>query len=256
MSGFDFGKISGEAFGDINSVFFSKNGKPIAVPQTQISPDDKVSVAGIAQQVNETAEKIVQAGRNGNGNTVIHISKDVIGGEDDMVVTLTGLEERRRNTSSVKNKHFIDLDTGEEATIVDNTEMYNGMNLFTVRHESNGKVITYPRSMFVGREKRFVPRDFYIREAERSIEDTIDKYGTQILQMVQDPSLLGETSDGKYLEIVLDEPMEIVGGMMVPDRVQIPVKRMFDLEYKLMMLENVICLDNKIAGLLFIDIWF
>ena len=74
--------------------------------------------------------------------------------------------------------------------------------------------------------------------------------------MVQDPSLLGETSDGKYLEIVLDEPMEIVGGMMVPDRVQIPVKRMFDLEYKLMMLENVICLDNKIAGLLFIDIWF
>ncbi len=255
MSGFDFGKISGEAFGDINSVFFTKNGKSL-MPQTQVSPDDKVSVAGIAQQVSETAEKIVQAGKNGNGNTIIHISKDVVGGEEDLVVTLTGLEERRRNTSSVKNKHFIDLDTGFEATIIDATEMYNGMNLFTVKHENNGKVITYPRSMFVGREKRFVPRDFYIREAERAIEDTIDKYGTHILHMVQDPRLLNETSDGKFLEIVLDEPIEIVGGMMVPDRVQIPVKRMFDLEYKLMMLENVICLDNKIAGLLFVDIWF
>lgn len=254
-SGFDFGKISGEAFGDINSVFFTKNGKSI-MPQTQVSPDDKVSVVGIAQQVSEAAEKIVQAGKNGNGNTIIHISKEVIGSEDDLVVTLTGLEERRRNSSSIKNKHFIDLETGEEATILDNTEMYNGMNLFTVRHEQNGKIITYPRSMFVGREKRFVPRDFYIREAERAIEDTIDKFGTNILQLVQDPKLLNETSDGKYLEIVLDDPFDIVGGMRVPDRVQIPVKRMFDLEYKLMMLENVICLDNKIAGLLFIDIWF
>jgi hypothetical protein len=78
----------------------------------------------------------------------------------------------------------------------------------------------------------------------------------QILNLVQDPNMLNETSDGKYLEIFLDEPLEIIGGMLVPDRVQIPVKRMFDLEYKLMILENVICLDNKIASLLFIDIWF
>lgn len=255
MSGFDFSNISGESFGNINDIFFKKDGKSI-MPQTQISPDDKVTVQGIAQQVSEIADKIVKDGKTGNGSTIINISKEVLGEEEDLRITLTKLEERRRNTATVRNKQFIDINTGNEATIVDNTEMYNGMNLFSVRHENNGKIITYPRSMFVGREKRFVPKDFYIREAERSIEDTIDKHGMYIMQLAQNQEILNETSDGKFLEIVLDEPLEIIGGMMVPDRVQIPVKRMFDLEYKLMMLENVICLDNKIAALLFLDIWF
>ena len=55
---------------------------------------------------------------------------------------------------------------------------------------------------------------------------------------------------------MFDTPLEIIGGMKVPDKVQIPVKRMFDMDYKILMLENVICLDNKIAALLFTDIWF
>lgn len=255
MSQFDFSNISGESFGNINDIFFKKDGKSI-IPQTQISPDDKVSAQSIVQHINTTANNYVKDGHNGNGNTIIQISKDVIGEEEDLQITLTRLEERRRSVSSVRNKELIDLNTGMEVKILDQTEMYNGMNLFSVRHENNGKIITYPRSMFVGRGKRFVPKDFYIREAERSIEDTIDKFGMQILNLVQDPNMLNETSDGKYLEIFLDEPLEIIGGMLVPDRVQIPVKRMFDLEYKLMILENVICLDNKIASLLFIDIWF
>ena len=255
MSQFDFSNISGESFGNINDIFFKKDGKSI-IPQTQISPDDKVSAQSIVQHINTTANNYVKDGHSGNGNTIIQISKDVIGEEEDLQITLTRLEERRRSVSSVRNKELIDLNTGMEVKILDQTEMYNGMNLFSVRHENNGKIITYPRSMFVGRGKRFVPKDFYIREAERSIEDTIDKFGMQILNLVQDPNMLNETSDGKYLEIFLDEPLEIIGGMLVPDRVQIPVKRMFDLEYKLMILENVICLDNKIASLLFIDIWF
>jgi hypothetical protein len=255
MSQFDFSNISGESFGNINDIFFKKDGKSI-IPQTQISPDDKVSAQSIVQHINTTANNYVKDGQTGNGNTIIQISKDVIGEEEDLQITLTRLEERRRSVSSVRNKELIDLNTGMEVKILDQTEMYNGMNLFSVRHENNGKIITYPRSMFVGRGKRFVPKDFYIREAERSIEDTIDKFGMQILNLVQDPNMLNETSDGKYLEIFLDEPLEIIGGMLVPDRVQIPVKRMFDLEYKLMILENVICLDNKIASLLFIDIWF
>ena len=255
MSQFDFSNISGESFGNINDIFFKKDGKSI-IPQTQISPDDKVSAQSIVQHINTTANNYVKDGQTGNGNTIIQISKDVIGEEEDLQITLTRLEERRRSVSSVRNKELIDLNTGMEVKILDQTEMYNGMNLFSVRHENNGKIITYPRSMFVGRGKRFVPKDFYIREAERSIEDTIDKFGMQILNLVQDPNMLNETSDGKYLEIFLDEPLEIIGGMLVPDKVQIPVKRMFDLEYKLMILENVICLDNKIASLLFIDIWF
>lgn len=256
MSEFDFSNLSGESFGNINDIFFKKDGKSLIPQTTMLSPDDKVSVQGIAQQVADTANKIVKGSNTGTGNTIIQIAKEVIGDEEDLFVTLTGLEERRRNTSSVRNKQFIDITTGNEVTIVDHTEMYNGLNLFSVKTDLSGKIITYPRSMFVGREKRFVPKDFYIREAERAIEDTIDSHGMFIMQLAQDPTLLNETSDGKFLEIVLDTPLDIIGGMLIPDRVQIPVKRMFDMEYKLMMLENVICLDNKIAALLFIDVWF
>jgi hypothetical protein len=254
MSGFDFSNISGESFGDVNDVFFKKDGKSI-VPQN-IAPSDKVSTAQIAEDIAKLASQAVKDGQNGNGQTVINISKDVIGGEEDMEVVLTTLEEQRRNTSSVRNRHFIDLNTGEEVVIVDHTEMYNGTSLYTVQISDTGRSITYPRSMFVGKTKQFVPKEFYIREAERSIEDTIDKYGETIMNLAQDQNQLSETDDGKYLEIVLDTPIDILGGMTVPDRLQIPVKRMFDLEYKLLMLEHVICLDNKIAALLFIDIWF
>jgi hypothetical protein len=255
---FDFSKISGESFGDINDVFFKKNGKSI-LPQP-VTSVETVSVDDITKNVASAVNDALQYNVANNGNTpgvtVIQISKDVLGTTDDVNIALTQMEERRRNTSSVRNKHFIDINSGDEVTVLDHNEMYNGMNLFTVRHETNAKVITYPRSMFVGNTKRFVPRDFYIREAERSIEDTVDKYRDFILSIVEDPTNLQETSDGKYLEVILDESLEILGNIAVPDKVQIPVKRMFDMNYKILMLEYVICLDSKIAALLFIDIWF
>jgi len=254
MGGFDFSNISGESFGDINDVFFKKNGKSI-LPQ-QLAPSDKISARDIAKNMANTVEDARKASNGTTGTTVIHISKDIVGGEEDLNIELTQLEEKRRNTTSIRNKHFIDINNGEEIQIVDHTEMYNGTNLFSAKHISTGKVITYPRGMFVGRGKRFVPKEYYIREAERSIEDTIDKYCKVIMDCVNDPINLEETPDGKYLEVVLDKPFDIIGGMAVPDKMQIPVKRMFDMDYKLLMLEYVICLDNKIAALLFVDIWF
>lgn len=252
---FDFSNITGEAFGDINDVFFKKDGKSI-LPET-VTAQEKVSVSDIAKNISELAQKAeIEKNRSSNGTTLINISKDILGTEDDIQIILSDIEERRRAASSVRNRVFIDLDNGEEIIIQDQTELYNGTNLFSAQHTNTGKIITYPRGMFVGKTKRFVPKDFYIREAERAIEDTIEKFGEYIFELVQDQQNFSETTDGKYLEIVLDTPLNIMGGMQVPDKVQIPVKRMFDMGYKILMLESVICLDNKIAALLFNDIWF
>lgn len=253
--GFDFSSISGESFGNINDVFFKKDGKSIIPQASSEESYGKVSVDDIVKNVAETAALAKKNG-NGAGGTVIRISKEVIDAEEDVEIYLSDLEERRKSYRSVRNKHFIDVNNGEEVQIVEHTEMYNGMNLYTVSSLLTQKMVTYPRSMFVGREKRFLPKEFYIREAERSIEDTIDKYNQYIFELIQDQDNISETSDGTFLEVVLEEPLEILGGLPVPDKVQIPVKRLFDLEYKLMMLNFVICLDNKIAGLLFVDIWF
>jgi len=250
---FDFSKIEGESFGDINKVFMEKDGKSILPKAGQTAP--KVSVADITQEMSETVQQAAKDSEDGQGHTVINISKDVIDGEEDMRVVLTTLEERRRNSSTIKNKHYIDINTGNEVKVVEHTEMYNGTTLITVKHPDT-KLVTYPRGMFVGKKKHFVPKEYYIREAERAIEDTIDRFSSQILVSMRNHSLIEETSDGKYLELILEEPIDILGGILVPDKIQIPVKRMFDLEYKIMMLENVICVDNKIAGLLIIDIWF
>lgn len=248
--------ISGESFGDINDVFFKKNGKSILPQQNTVDPSDKINPQEIADKVAETVNRAANTEVTTKGNTIINISKDIIGDDEDLQIELTQLEEKRKNTSTTRNKHFVDLDTGEEIVIIEHTEMYNGANLFTAKHLSNGKVITYPRSMFIGKGKRFVPKVFYLREAERSLEDTIDKFSKDITDIIKDPTQLSETSDGKYLELVLETPLDIVGGMVIPDKVQIPIKRMFDMHYKIMLLEFVICLDNKIASLLFIDVWF
>lgn len=255
---FDFNQVSGESFGNINDVFFKKNGQSI-LPQKE---DDKsgnlVRVEDIVQDVSDTAEgakEVTKVSGAEKGQTIIKIAKDAVGEEEESF-ELTQLEEKRRNTTSVRKKFFIDLNTGDEIQIIEHTEMYDGSNLFTAKHTASSKVITYPRGMFVGIKKRFVPRDFYIREAERSIEDTIDKYGGIIMDIIQDPAQLTETPDGKYLEMVLDDSFDIIGGMVVPDKIQIPVKRMFDMSYKLLMLEYVICVESKIASLLFSDIWF
>lgn len=255
--GFDFTNGMGESFGDINDIFFKKDGKSILPTQQSISASDKVSLSDITKGISETAHTAsVQGSKNTTGQTIINISKDVIGLDSDMVITLSMLEEKRKNQSSVRNKLFIDIDTGNEIIIVEQTELYNGTNLYIAKDVNSHKTITYPRSMFVGKTKKFVPKDFYIREAERSIEDTIDKHYNYIIELIKSGDFLNETNDGRYLELVLNESFDILGGMQVPDKIQIPVKRLFDLEYKILMLEYVICLDNKIAGLLFNDIWF
>jgi len=252
----DLSSISGESFGDINEIFFKKDGKSLL--DVKDAGQQKISGVEIAQQIAEATTKLEAEPTKDNappGKTIIQISKDVIDGDVDMQIELTTLEEKRRNTSSVRNKYFIDINTGEEIKVIEHTEMYNGTNLFTVKHSLNGRTITYPRGMFIGRAKRFVPKDYYIREAERAIEDTIDKNTPFLMNLFQDASQLTETPDGKFLELVLETPLNIIGGIAVPDKIQIPIKRMFDMDYKILMLENVICLDNKIAGLLFSDIW-
>jgi hypothetical protein len=257
--GFDL-DAAGESFGDINEIFFKKDGKSLT-NDTPTSGGEKVSLNDISKQVAETSKEISlqqhSQGKhaNGSGATIINISKDVIGGEDDVQIILDEQEERRMNTTSVRNKNFIDINSGEMITIVEKTEMYNGVNLYTAKKE-DGKLMTYPRSLFVGKNKQFVPKEFYIREAERAIEDTIEKFYQPLFEILKNNKTLEETSDGIYLEYLLDEPIDIIGGIVVPDKIQIPVKRLFDMEYKIMMLENVICLDNKIASLLFVDIWF
>jgi len=253
---FDFSNVSGESFGDINEIFFKKDGKSILPPPTNENSGKRVSADEIAK---EMAEMVDSAKKNKNqnpGSTIIQISKEVLGEEEDRFINLTGLEEKRKTYSTIRNKHFIDVNDGSEIQIVEKTEMFNGISLFTVKHFSNGKLVTYPRSKFVGRTKQFVPKEFYVREAERAIEDTIERNGEFIFELISDSNNLFETADGRFLELLLDEHLDILGGIPVPNKIQIPVKRMFDLEYKILMLENVICLDNKIAGLLFVDIWF
>lgn len=254
---FDFGNGVGESFGDINDVFFKKGGKSIIPQPTTSGINDKVSLADVSKKVSDIAQNAnITNNKNGMGQTIINISKDVIGMDEDLVITLSILEEKRKNISSVRNKYFIDIDSGDEIMIVEQTELYNGTNLYIAKDLTTNKTITYPRSMFVGKTKKFVPKEFYIREAERAIEDTIDNNFNFIFDMVKNENLIGETPDGRYLELILDESLNIIGGMRVPDKIQIPVKRMFDLDYKILMLEYVICLDNKIAGLIFNDIWF
>jgi len=254
--GFDL-EAAGESFGDINDIFFKKGGKSIVQNQSVQHDGEKVNLKELSKQVAETSKELTKEARNSSqsGATVINISKDVIDGEEDLRIVLEEQEERRMRTTSVRNKHFIDINTGEMVVIVEKTEMYNGVNLYTAKKE-DGKLMTYPRSLFVGKSKQFVPKEFYIREAERAIEDTIEKFHQEIKSILEQNRTLEETSDGLFLEYLLDTPLDIIGGMVVPDKTQIPVKRLFDMEYKIMMLENVICLDNKIASLLFVDVWF
>jgi len=247
--GFDFNNSSGESFGNIEDVFFKKDGKSI-IDSTSSNNSEKINLNELKQSIHE---KSMQHHNNASGTTIT-ISKEILDLDEDKIIQLSPLEERRMNISSVRNKSFININDGSEITIIEKTQMYNGVNLYTAKQE-NGEMITYPRSMFVGSTKQFVPKEFYIREAERVLEDTIVKHYNNIKVLLEKQELLEETPDSKYLELMLSEPLSI-GSMVVPDKVQIPVKRIFDMEYKIMFLENVICLDNKIASLLFIDIWF
>ncbi len=253
--GFDFSNASGEAFGDIEEVFFKKDGKDFINVEGGTS-SGKVDLAqlnaSIAEKANSAQTKIENT--NNPSGTTIQISKEVLGAEEDFKIELTPQEEKRFETFSIKNKPYTDVNTGETIILKEKTTLYNGTFLYTVTKE-NGDTITYPRSMFIGSKKQFVPEAFYIREAERTLEDFIDKYYNNITHIIRDTRSLNETSDNKYLELILDEPIEVV-GIIIPDNIQIPVKKIFDLDYKILMLEYVICIDNKIAGLLFDDIWF
>lgn len=252
--GFDFSNASGEAFGDIEDVFFKKDGKDFINTGENAHNGTKVNLADLNASIAEKASQAEKDKSPQATGTTIQISKDVLGAEEDFQINLSEQEERRMNTSSVKNKSYIDVNTGESIVIKEKTTLYNGTFLYTVTRE-NGDTITYPRSMFIGNKKQFVPEEFYIREAERTLEDFIDKYYNNIKGIIENSQSLTETSDGKYLELVLEEPIE-VSGIIIPDNIQIPVKKIFDLNYKILMLEHIICIDNKIAGLLFDDIWF
>jgi len=253
--GFDFSKASGEAFGDIEDVFFKKDGKDFLNNPEHQSSEGTVNLAELGASIQQKAATFQNKLVEGQlGNTTIQISKDIIGEDEDLVVNLDALEQLRFNNSTVRNKTFIDVNNGESITIKEKTKLYNGTYLYTVTTE-DGENITYPRGMFIGPSKKFVPSDFYIREAERTIEDTIDKYTPQIKELSNNPGAMVETSDTKYLEMILPEPIPLV-GIIVPNNIKIPVKRLFDFQYKILMLEYVICVDNKIAGLIFDDIWF
>lgn len=253
--GFDFSNASGEAFGNIEDVFFKKDGKDFINTDDNPHNGSKVNLSDLNASIAEKAGKAVEnSEQNTNGHTTIQISKEVIGQEEDFTIELSEQEQRRLISSTVKNKSYIDVNSGETIIIKEKTKLYNGTYLYTVTDEA-GENITYPRSMFIGSKKQFVPEAFYIREAERTLEDIIDKNYNEIKSIVEHNQSLNETSDGKYLEVVLDEPITI-NGILVPDNIQIPVKRLIDLNYKILLLEFVICVDNKIAGLIFDDIWF
>ena len=53
---FDFSKISGESFGDINKVFFEKNGKSILSPEKNDQTNTRVSVNDITEGIANTAK--------------------------------------------------------------------------------------------------------------------------------------------------------------------------------------------------------
>ena len=91
----DFNKISGESFGDINDIFFKKDGKSI-LPQN-LDSGDKISVEEVSKKFNETLKNAENHNKAGNSGTIIHISKDVIGDEKDLEIELTQLEEKRKN---------------------------------------------------------------------------------------------------------------------------------------------------------------
>lgn len=253
--GFDFSKSSGEAFGDIEDVFFKKDGKDFLNNPEHQSSEGTVNLAELGASIQQKASSVQnKINEQQLGNTTIQISKDVIGEDEDLIINLDALEQLRFNNSTVRNKSFIDVNNGETITVNDKTKLYNGTYLYTVTTDT-GENITYPRGMFIGPSKKFVPSDFYIREAERLIEDTIDKHTPQIKEYVSTSGSMVETSDTKYLEMVLQEPIPLI-GIIVPNNIKIPVKRLFDMQYKILMLEFVICIDNKIAGLIFDDIWF
>jgi len=244
--------IKGDMVGDIESIFFGDlKQTPQSSPQTTSVDTIKEQVKTISEEVSKTQNKT-----NSEGRTVIQITNDPVNLDDIEEFVLTELEEKRFNTFNPRDKYFIDIETGEEVKIVEKTTLYNGTFLYTVKHIDEDKLVTYPRKMFVGNFKRFVPKDYYIREAERSIEDTIDKETILIKHLLEKPDNLQETEDGVYLELLLEEPIPILNGIHVPDKIEIPVKRMFDMDYKILMLEKVICLDDKIASLLFVDYWF
>ena len=252
---FDFNNATGEAFGDIEDIFFKKDGKDILNQDSSTINNGKVDLAALSESI---AKKANTAENNekltSSGGTTIQISNEVLGTENDLVVELTEQEERRMNSSSIKNKEYIDVNNGDVVTIKEKTTLYNGTFLYTVTTE-NGDSITYPRSMFIGNKKQFVPESFYTREAERTLEDAIDKNFKEIHDILSNTQSINETEDGKFLELILDSQIEIQ-GIVIPDNIQIPVIKLFDLDYKILMLEYVICIDNKIAGLLFDDIWF
>ena len=248
----DLSKIQGESVGDIEQLFF---GDLKQQPQNISTENNKVSMEEISKKAKEIETTKSSAKTIEKGKTVIQINNNLQQQETDFVqYELTKDEEERLFVYSPRGKKFIDITNGDEVEIVEKTEMYNGMHLYTVKRE--GKLITYPRNMFIGNNKIFVPKNYYISEAEKALLNTIKKYKHNIESIISEPVNLIETNDKKYLELLLDVPLEIVEDFKIPDKVPIKIYELFDLQYKILMLDSVICLDNKIASLLFVEYWF
>jgi hypothetical protein len=255
------GLMNGEVIGDIEQIFYTnKHGERIVQNATiQNQTNKSRNNADIPQNQNKKTinDKNVNKTTNNlkTNNTIIVISKEVLGTDEDAKFELSENEEQRFSTFSPRNREFVDIETGDFVTIIEKTEMYNGTFLYTIKKE-DGKLITYPRSMFIGRTKKFVPKEYYIRESMRTLEDTMDNNYMNLLKELKNDDNFVETEDGDYIELVLDVPLEINGSFKIPDKMPIDILRMYDLEYKILLLKKVICLNNRIASLIFEDLWF
>ena len=130
--GFDFSSASGEAFGNIEEVFFKKDGKDFMNVTNSGNNQGKVDLQQLNASIREKATAIendLNTTKHGSGTT-IQISKEVLGTEEDFIIQLDEQEERRFNTSSVRNKSYIDVNTGKSIIIKDKTTLYNGTFLY------------------------------------------------------------------------------------------------------------------------------
>jgi len=238
----DISTLSGEFCGDLNGVFFE--GLDMNSPQTNNSSTVEDELLKIEQNIPI------------HKNKTIHIPTDNIQCETSpgINIPLTEIELIRRQQFNIRSKKFIDLNTGEEVSIKDKTEMYNGTILYIVEY-TNNKTITYPRGMFIGENKQFLLKELYIKQAEHIIINIILDYKEMIYNYIKDDKLI-ETEDKKFLELILPEGIDLQNDIYIPDHTQIPIGIDFDIDYKYLNLDFIICVNNKIAGLLFSELWF
>ena len=96
--GFDFSKSTGEMFGSVEDVFFKG-----LKPQQQASSSDKVNLADLTKQLQETSNRLTKDVKRTSSNITINIHNSY-NTNDVQRFELSDLEEYRYNASTVKNK--------------------------------------------------------------------------------------------------------------------------------------------------------